>query len=62
MSIETFKTRIVKSNQGIEWMCGRTNKRKCGGMHGVIKWVLDRPNVGLRINPKVTFNDKGEVM
>ena len=30
-------------------------------MHGAVKWVLDRPNVGLRMHPKVTFNDKGEV-
>ena len=26
----------------------------------VIKWAMDRPNIELRINPKVTFNDKGE--
>ena len=28
----------------------------------VIKWAIDRPNMGLRMNPKVTFNDKGEVI
>ena len=27
--------------------------------HWVIKWAIDRPNVGLRINPKAIFNDKG---
>ena len=26
----------------------------------VIKGVIDIPNVGLRTNPKVTFNDKGK--
>ena len=42
-------------------MAGPT-KENVEEMHRVIKWALDGPNVGLRMNPKVTFNDKGEVM
>jgi hypothetical protein len=30
-------------------------------MYRVIKWVMDRPNIGLKIKPKITRNEAGEI-
>ena len=31
-------------------------------MYRVIKWVLDNPDAGLRIDPEVESNEKGEII
>ena len=28
----------------------------------VLKWIIDNPDIGLRIKPKIELNDKGEMI
>ena len=27
-----------------------------------LKWIIDNPDIGLRIKPKIEFNEKGEII
>ena len=35
------------------------NKKK---LIRILKWVIDNPDIGLRIKPKIEFNEKGEII
>ena len=28
----------------------------------IMKWIIDNPDIGLRIKPKIEFNEKGEII